>query len=266
MTEAFPVDEVAQFENETWSRCARSYSGGFAILTGEAVEPLLKELDIGQGDRVLDMGTGPGLVAAATAKRGAAVIGIDFSEAMITEAQQRHPDIKFLQASAEALPFENGAFDKVVGNFILHHSGHPRSLLEEAYRVLEPGGKMGFTVWGESAKLAAFGLFFAAVEQHAGAAELPHGPLFGVSDFAVFHELVRNAGFRDISVRDLDLTWEMRSIDTLLVAFNDWAKLDAFPHEVRTAIETTVRKTATAYESTTGFSIPNPAILITAVK
>jgi ubiquinone/menaquinone biosynthesis C-methylase UbiE len=152
---------------------------------------------VSAGHRVLDVGTGPGLVAAVAAKRGAEVIGIDFSEAMVEEARRRYPGLTFQTAAGESLPFDANSFDAVVGNFVLHHASEPEQVLREAFRVLRSGRRVGFTVWSDPAKLEAFGLFFAAVEQHAGAAELPHGPLFGISDFAHFHRLLHSAGFRD---------------------------------------------------------------------
>ncbi len=203
MQERFDAATVARFENETWSRCAKGYVDGFGALVAEGVAPLLDEVKVSGGDRVLDVGTGPGLVAAVAAERGANPVGLDFSEAMLAEARRLHPKIEFRAGSAEAMPFGDGEFDAVVGNFVLHHSGDPNKVLKEAFRVLRPDGRMGFTVWADLSKLEAFGLFFAAVQEHAGDAELPNGPLFGVSDFAVFHEMSREAGFRDSSVREL---------------------------------------------------------------
>ena len=197
--ERYDAYAVAQYENETWSRCAKSYIEGFGPIVREAIDPLLDEVKIDAGDRVLDIGTGPGLVAEAVKQRGAEVVGIDFSKAMLAEARRLHPGIQFQESPAGSLPFNNGEYDIVVGNFMLHHTGNPAKVLEEAYRVLRKNGRMGFTVWGDPAKLEAFGLFFAAVEEHAGSAELPHGPLFGVSDFAVFHRMI--SGGSDSGIR-----------------------------------------------------------------
>jgi SAM-dependent methyltransferase len=206
------------------------------------------------------------LVAAAAAKRGANPIGLDFSEAMLAEARLLHPEIKFRTGTAEALPFGASEFDAVVGNFVLHHSGDPSKVLKESFRVLRPEGRMGFTVWADPPKLEAFGLFFSAVEEHAGTAELPHGPLFGISDFTVFHKIARDAGFGDSSVRELQLAWRTHSIDSFLAAFRDWANLEAFPNDVRQAIEATVRERSGAYRHGDTFTMPNPAILVSAVK
>ncbi|MGH7630915.1 MAG: class I SAM-dependent methyltransferase [Gemmatimonadales bacterium] len=266
MAEQFDADEIAGFEHATWSRCAKGYMAGFGALVGEAISPLLDEAKASRGDRVLDVGTGPGLVAAAAMERGADVVGIDFSEAMLGEARRLHPAIEFRMAPAESLPFADGRFDAVVGNFVLHHSGRPDKVLKEAFRVVRGDGRMAFTVWADLSKLEAFGLFFAAVEEHAGAAELPHGPLFGVKAFEVFHQMARDAGFRDPSVRALRIAWRTHSIDPFLAAFRDWAQLDALPNHLRDAIEATVRERAGAYRSGDIFTMPNPAILLAAVK
>jgi len=104
------------------------------------------------------------------------------------------------------------------------------------------------------------------VEEHAGSAELPHGPLFGVSDFEVFQRMARTAGFHDSSVRELPIAWRTRSLDPYVAAFRDWANLDAFPERDRDRIEVTVREKAESYRSGGVFVMPNPAILISAVK
>jgi len=266
MQDRFDAEEVARFEKATWSRCAKGYTDGFGALVVEGIGPLLDEVKVSGGDRVLDVGTGPGLVAAEAAERGADLVGIDFSDCMLAEARRLHPEIEFRTGSAEALPFGDSKFDAVVGNFVLHHSGQPDKVLKEAFRVLRPDGRMGFTVWADLSKLEAFGLFFASVEEHAGVAELPHGPLFGVSDFAVFHEMTRDAGFRDSSVKELQIAWRTHSIDSFLAAFRDWANLEAFPNDVRYAIEGTVRERAGVYRRGDSFTMPNPAILMSAVK
>lgn len=264
--EKFDVQAVAQFENETWSRCAKSYLEGFGPLVEEAVGPLLEKVEISSKDRVLDVGTGPGLVAGAVVRRGAQVIGIDFSEAMLGVARRLHPKIEFEKASGEALPFDDGRFDVVVGNFMLHHSGDPATVLAESYRVLSENGRMGFTVWADPAKLEAFNVYFAAIEEHAGPAELPHGPLFGVSDFAVFHKMTQDAGFRDSSVEELDISWQTPSLEPYLDAFRDWANLEAFPEELRGPIEASAREKAEGYCSDGHYVMPNPAILVSAIK
>ena len=264
-----PTDDptlISTIERETWERCARVYVDGFGALVTEGIEPLLDAAAVDVNSRVLDVGTGPGLVAAAAHDRQATAIGIDFSESMVAEAKRRHPDVTFRHANAESLPFEASEFDAVVGNFVLHHLARPDVVLREAQRVLRVGGKVAFTVWSDVTKLAGFGLFLDAMEKHADSRELPHGPLFGVSDFNVFHDMLLRAGFHDASVQELNVAWRISSIDSYLNAFRAWGNLDTMSDSVRTAVESAVRNNAKGFESGGMLTVPNPAILMSAVK
>jgi ubiquinone/menaquinone biosynthesis C-methylase UbiE len=175
--------------------------------------------------------------------------------------------VKFQTADAESLPFEDGQFDAVVGNFVLHHVSRPEQVLREVFRVLRSGGKVALTVWADLSKLEAFGVFLAAVEKHAGpSADLPHGPLFGISDFGFFQEMMRNAGFRDSSVRELPIAWRTASVDPYIASFRAWANLEAFPDDVRNNIEVTISESIASYRSGHVFVLPNPALLIAAMK
>ena len=150
-------DVVTAYEHETWSRCAATYVDSFAELTSATIEPLLDAAVVSAGSRVLDLGTGPGLVAAAIRSRQGIPIGIDFAESMVSEARRRYPDIEFREANAESLPFADGAFDAVVGNFVFHHLARPDRVLAEAHRVVRDSGKIALTAWADPSKLAAFG-------------------------------------------------------------------------------------------------------------
>jgi ubiquinone/menaquinone biosynthesis C-methylase UbiE len=239
---------------------------GFRCLTSEAVPALLDAAKVKKGDRVLDVGCGPGLAATAAIERGASAVGIDFSEAMVDEARCLNPGMEFRVADAHSLPFEDGSFDVVLSNLTVHHLGDPDKFLAEVFRVLRPGGRLGFTVWADTSKLEAFGLFFGAVEEHGDPGDLPHGPLFGMSEFAVFRSMVEKTGFHDPNVREVDIWWDMASIDSLLAAFRDWANMDTFPRKVSDAITATVRERSKTYESGSGLRIPNPVILVSAAK
>ena len=70
--------------------------------------------------RVLDIATGPGYVAAAALERGAEPVGIDIAEGMIEVARRENPEIEFI-GDAEQMPLGAGEFDAVLANFVLNH-------------------------------------------------------------------------------------------------------------------------------------------------
>ena len=185
---------------------------------------------------------------------------------MVAKARELHPDIQFQIASAQSLPFPDESFDVVTGNFVLHHSSEPEKVLRESFRVLREGGRIGFTVWADIAKLEAFRIFFSACEEHAGAAELPHGPLFGVSDFDVFDRMLSDAGFRNRSLAELPIAWRFASLEPYLAAFGDWADLSRLSAAVRNGMERSVREKAKSYWTNDHYRIPNTAIMMTAEK
>src|SRR5438045_2607574 len=94
-----------EFEQAGWQRAAAHYAGAFGPLMSQAIAPLLDAAVVSPGARLLDVATGPGYAAAAAHARGAAVIGVDFSRAMLDLARAAHPGPEFREGDAQALPF-----------------------------------------------------------------------------------------------------------------------------------------------------------------
>ena len=165
------------------------------------------------------------------------------------------------------MPFDASEFDTVVANFVFHHLANPTKVLSEAYRVLKDGGRLAFTVWSALERLEGFGLFLSAIHEHAASdVEMPHGPLFGVSDFDLFHEMMGAAGFRDATVTELDITWRISSLDDYLTTFRAWSNLDTLPESVQALVETAVRENAKAHMSDGVLTLANPGILASGTK
>jgi ubiquinone/menaquinone biosynthesis C-methylase UbiE len=94
---------------------------------------------------ILDLGTGPGKLLAELAHRyrPAQLIGLDQSAAMLELARCIGPDcsVRLVQASFDALPFRDNAFDLVTATAILHHADCLTAMFREVRRVLVPGGR-----------------------------------------------------------------------------------------------------------------------------
>ncbi|HLH14622.1 MAG TPA: class I SAM-dependent methyltransferase [Solirubrobacteraceae bacterium] len=107
------------------------------------------------GMSVLDVATGTGMVAFALAQRGATVVGLDQSEAMLARARARvarRPDLRerlsFVVGEAETLPFADGQFDALSFTYLLRYVDDPKATMRELARVVRPGGRVAMIEFG----------------------------------------------------------------------------------------------------------------------
>jgi SAM-dependent methyltransferase len=257
MGDGFDPDVVTAYERDTWSRCADDYIETFAGITGETVPLLLQSAKIGAGSQVLEIGSGPGHVADMMVQAGASVTGVDFSSNMVGVAQNRFPDITFRQADAEQLPFDAESFDAVVANFVIHHLARPETVFREINRVLKPGGRFAFAVWGAPEEQSSIGAFFGAVVAHHDLAELPHGPLFGVTERSVYEPLLTQAGLQDCELSIHEVTWKADSLEPILKGFWDWGNMAMLPAETQEKIRESTRDNSQAYEEDGRYAFPH---------
>lgn len=123
-------------------------------------------LGITAGTRVLDVACGSGLALELAAVRGAACAGIDASPRLIAVARDRCPDADIRVGDMQALPWADETFD-IVTSFRGIWGTTPLAV-EEANRVLAPGGRLAMTVWGNVGKSPgawAFAPFLWATEE-----------------------------------------------------------------------------------------------------
>jgi trans-aconitate methyltransferase len=103
-------------------------------------EALMELLDPKPGERILDLGCGPGHLTHKIAERGACVVGLDASPEMIGLARQNYPHLKFVLADAAQMQF-NGEFDAVFSNAALHWMLDANGVAQAISRALQPGGR-----------------------------------------------------------------------------------------------------------------------------
>ncbi|HEY2151788.1 MAG TPA: methyltransferase domain-containing protein [Vicinamibacterales bacterium] len=269
--EPFDANAFHEFERAGWEGASAFYVDAFAGLTRQTATDLLDAVGAGPGIRLLDVATGPGFIAAAAAARGAEVVGIDFSPAMIATATQTHPGVAFREDDAEALAFESGRFDAVVMNFGLLHLARPEAALSEARRVLRRGGRYAFTIWAPPERAVGFGMVLRAVNALGQSqVPLPEGPpFFRFSDRDECTRALEASGFGDVEVRELPLEWRVTSAGAVFDALSRGgvrtaAVLRAQTPEALTAIQGAVRAEVKRYARDGAFVIPMPAVLASA--
>ncbi len=133
----------------SYDEVAETYERVHAPRLLEVARALATFVDIADGDRVLDVGTGTGVVAQAATEAGARAVGIDASVGMLEVGRRERPKIGFAAAEAIDLPFHDGAFDIVTGSFVLSHFRRYETALYDITRVMRPGGRIALTSWSD---------------------------------------------------------------------------------------------------------------------
>ena len=105
-------------------------------------EAVLDAARVGTGTQLLDVGCGSGLAMVLAAERGAMPSGIDISPGLLGVARERLPQADLREGDMEELPFDDAAFDAVIGINAFQFAGDPPRALSQAARVLRPGGRL----------------------------------------------------------------------------------------------------------------------------
>ncbi len=186
------------------------FMGRYSVL----LSPQLADLaGVRSGQRVIDVGCGPGALTAELVSRlgPASVSAVDPSESFVAAAQARYPGVDVQTASAEQLPYPDGAFDVALAQLVVHFMSDPVAGLAEMARVTQKGGVVAACVWDYGGGVSPLGVFWQAareldreVDDESGLAGTREGQL---------EELMDAAGLRDVERATLIATLEHRSFD-----------------------------------------------------
>lgn len=109
-----------------------------------------------QSEKAIDLGCGTGTYTMWLRDKGLHATGVDISSGMLDVARQKaRKDVLFVEANLTKLPFDDESFDLAISNVVLEFVPDPKAVLQEAYRILKPGGRLvvGFigknSPWGE---------------------------------------------------------------------------------------------------------------------
>lgn len=163
--------------------------GNYTSVATDVIAPLgptlVAALDIGPGDRVLDVAAGAGNVAIPAALTGAAVTASDLCPELLADgerlAAEQGASLVWQQADAEALPYPDASFDVVSSCVGVMFAPHHQQSADELVRVCRPGGRIGLISWTPTGFI---GRMFGVMKPHA--APPPPGaqppPLWGDPD------------------------------------------------------------------------------------
>jgi SAM-dependent methyltransferase len=145
---------------DAYDRFMGRYSVPLASLLADFAE-------VAAGQRVLDVGCGPGaLTTELVARLGpAAVAAVDPSEPFVAAARERHPGVDVQRAAAEELPFAAGEFDATLAQLVVQFMADPVAGLQEMARVTRKDGIVAACVWDHAGGQGPLSLFWQAARE-----------------------------------------------------------------------------------------------------
>ncbi len=206
-------DAAAAGWNKWWplfERCAQHVSDRLVELTG-----------VGPGANVLDIATGngePALTAARRVAPGGRVIATDQSPGMLAIARERATaigitNVEFREIDGEVLTIPERDFDAIVCRWGLMFMPDVKGALRGIHQHLRTGGRFATAVWSTAEKMPLTSIGAEAVRKIAGLPPPPPdalGPL-RLADESMMRDMLAEAGFKDVTVERIPVTFELES-------------------------------------------------------
>lgn len=141
------MDAQARQQEAVLERFTRQAEHWGQLPVTDDLVAILDRIEVGAGDRALDVAAGSGLLSRALAPRAREVVAVDITPAMLDNAREAAAregitNIRFVEGAAESLPFPVGEFDLAVTRFSLHHIADPQHAVAEMVRVVRNGGRI----------------------------------------------------------------------------------------------------------------------------
>lgn len=278
MTWKYTDEYYKEYTRETWNTCAERY----VPLQDQLIpyhRSLLEVLGPEPGQAVLDVCTGPGepaMTLASMVGPAGRVVGVDLSTSM-TEIASRSAarrglrNVEFLTMDAERLEFPDESFDLAVSCFGFQIVTNPEAAAGEILRVLKPGGRAGFTVWGPGAKAQAIDVVIAPMLEHATPDENGYLPtpyeLGGAGELAGMLQRLGFEGAKESRVTERLVAPSVGHFLELVLAGTPLGhSLSEEDPAVQDIVLRKARKNIERYATAGGVSIPSECVLVAASR
>lgn len=219
---------------ERWDRAAAGWSRHADAVQDFGIRVsvwMVEHLELHPGQRVLELAAGPGdtgFLAAELVKPGGTLISSDASRAMLGVATGRARDlgvtnVEFKQLELEWIDLPTASVDAALCRWGLMFTVEPGAALQEARRVIRPGGKIAIAVW-DAPELNPWATIptRALVELGHVAPPDPDAPgMFALADAERLRRLLEDAGFLDVAVESVELSRSHPSVAAYLEETRD---------------------------------------------
>ena len=265
----FDPRRFKRIERDGYNLIAGRYLAG-AAPRAALTEALLDAANLSAGQTLLDLASGPGILAqAALARLGPAgtVVACDLAEDILAAGRRACPGILCAAADAEALPFPAGAFDRVLCGLGLMFFPDEHLALAEMRRVLRPRGRLALSVWGEAAQAPLVECALACMRRLLPAPKVPRPSPLRLAP--LLPALLARAGYADIETTTCELVFAYTSAADYWQAFLDLAggaagSLSRLPAEIQARFPVEVAQELEAFRAGDGYRLTSRVLIASA--
>lgn len=241
------------------------------------VEPwtddLIQSAGCRDGDRVLDVACGTGVVASRVnlvSRKLCYVTGIDINEGMLNAARS-NPLVEWHQGNATELPFEADNFDVVLCQQGLQYFPDRAQAMREMTRVLAPGGRIALNVWGALERQPFFVAALETIGEFLGAdAQAPFFRAFSLHSANELRQLALDAGLQNVRVRFEHRTMRFPAPARFAMGWVSGAPITAqflaLPDDRKQAFIDRITERIASYVDDNGLAVPMENHFLTASK
>jgi SAM-dependent methyltransferase len=267
-----------------WSAAASSWEthADFVDDRGKAVAAaMLDAAGLSPGERVLELGCGPGgagFAAAEIVGADGSVVLSDIAIEMIDIAANRAAargitNVTTRQLDLEEIDCADASFDATLCREALMLVPDPAAAVAETYRVLRPGGRAVFAVWGSRDANRWLGVLLDVISEQLGMPVPPPGVPgpFSLSDPAVLVGLLSAAGFGDVAVQEVASpmgvsTFEQWWTTVPALAGPVGPLLASLPDDVRLAVKSEAQAALAPFEGPLGYELPGVSLVAAGLR
>jgi len=231
---------------------------------------VIEAANIQKGDRVIDVACGTGALAITVSDHigtEGTTVGIDINEGMLIIARSKSSSVEWLNAPAEALPFEDDNFNCAVSQFGLMYFENRENAIREMMRVLRPGGSLAVVVWDELEHNPGFAAENKLWEQVFGEEEGDESPN-KLGDKIILEKLFKSSGVTNVQITTHQRTARFKSIESWIhTGAKGWTDDDAISDDQLKLLLKTAEEELTSFRTVDGAAtFPTSAHIVTARK
>ncbi len=267
-----------EYTRTTWNGVAETYMA-FMDRLKPAHQELIRQLRPKKGERVLDLGAGPGepaiTIARLVGERGR-VLGVDLSKKMVALARRTArakgvSNAEFRAMDCEDLALPAASFDTAVSAFGFQIFTHPEKAARETLRILKPGGRLAVCIWSTGDRVPYLDVIIGPMLAHAEPDESGYIPTpYEIGGDGEMVRFLEEAGFCSATEARVTYEFQFRDpeeyLEVLLRGTPIGHSLSEEESEVQREVLSATRSNLLRWSKADGITLPGECVFVTARK